>query len=210
MNPHQVLSRIESIAHILAWAPYDENDDLSQPTAVSQSDLAIVTLPRLKLTFQARRVGEVVRLFSVDHADLFITNDCDALTASLIAGIPHSLVLSNSNGELSLLVAADAPVRPNISSIPISTELVIDRHSRQWAAALENPYYLYPVHISLSFLYSTTLASALYLLLLRYLNRQYQAVVRLVDTVSTDTKLTREESSTLHFLTKHSRDTHPE
>eukprot|EP00966_Prymnesium_polylepis_P209307 4849081-Prymnesium_polylepis.1 len=59
-----VLSRIESIAHVLAWAPYDESEDLSQPTAVAQSDLVIVSLPRLKLTFQSRRVGDVVRLFS--------------------------------------------------------------------------------------------------------------------------------------------------
>ena len=35
--------------------------------------------------------------------------------------------------------------------------------------------------------YSTTLASALYLLLLRYLARQYKAVIQLVDTVSSDT-----------------------
>jgi hypothetical protein len=34
--------------------------------------------------------------------------------------------------------------------------------------------------------YSTTLASALYLLLLRYLNRNYRSVVQLVDTVSSD------------------------
>ena len=70
-----VLSRIESIGSILAWASYDETKDMSKPTAVSHEDLAIVALPRLKLTFQARKVGEVVKLFSVDHADLFITNE---------------------------------------------------------------------------------------------------------------------------------------
>ena len=49
------------------------------------------------------------------------------------------------------------------------------------------------MHVSLSFLYSTTLASALYLLMLRYLHRQYKEVVRLVDTVGTDAALTPEE-----------------
>ena len=45
----------------------------------------------------------------------------------------------------------------------------------------------------MSFLYSTTLASALYLLLLRFLARRYTAVVQLVDTVASDTDLTPEE-----------------
>ena len=140
-----VLSRVDSLAHVLAWARYDEGRDLSQPAAVKQSELAIVTLPRLKLTFQARRVGGVVRLFSADHADLFITNERDELTSGLLAGMPHSLLLSNSNGEVSVLVAADAPVRPIIEQTPFSTALVIDRHNAAWASALEHPYYVYPV-----------------------------------------------------------------
>ena len=57
-----------------------------------------------KLTFQARRVGAVVRLFSVDHADLYITNERNQMTTELLAGMPHSLLLSNSNGEMSVLV----------------------------------------------------------------------------------------------------------
>jgi len=81
--------------------------------------------------------------------------------------------------------------------VPFSTELVLDRGDRKWFASLEHPYYMYPVHVSLSFLYSTTLASALYLLLLRYLHRQYKDVVRLVDTVGTDAALTAEERDTL-------------
>lgn len=40
-------------------------------------------------------------------------------------------------------------------------------------------YYLYPVHISLSFMFTPTLASALYVMLLRFLHRDYNEVVRL-------------------------------
>eukprot|EP00967_Tisochrysis_lutea_P034907 scaffold41760_cov32-Tisochrysis_lutea.AAC.1 len=67
-------------------------------------------------------------------------------------------------------------------------------------------YYIYPVHVSLSFLYSTTLASALYLVLLRYLNRQ------LIDTVGTDASLTKEESNILQFTTcqRNAPDEHPD
>ena len=205
-----VLTRIEAIGSILAWAPYDEAKDMGKPTAFAQEDLAIVALPRLKLTFQARRVGGNVRLYSIDHADLFITNERDELTDELLAGIPHSLLLSNSNGERSVLVAADMPIRPIIATVPFSTALVIDQNDAKWASALENPYYVYPVHISLSFLYSTTLASALYLLLLRYLHRQYKQVVRLIDTVSTDVSLRREENNTLWLLTSRSPDEHPD
>ena len=55
---------------------------------------------------------------------------------------------------------------------------MLDRSDDEWYAALDQPYYIYPVHVSLSFLYSTTLASALYLLLLRYLAAQYADVVQ--------------------------------
>ena len=120
----------------------------------------------------ARQVGDSVRLYSVDHADLFITNERNAMTTELLAGIPHSLLLSNSNGELAVLVPSVPPVRPAIGAVPFSTELVLDRSDRRWLGVLENAFYIYPVHVSLSFLYSTTLASALYLLLLRYLGRQ--------------------------------------
>ena len=44
---------------------------------------------------------------------------------------------------------------------PFSTELVLGRNDSDWYAALDQPYYIFPCHVSLSFLYSTTLASAL-------------------------------------------------
>ena len=153
------------------------------PPPPSQLPLTPKSRPR---PVQARAVGSSVRLFSVDHADLFISNDHNQ-TAHLLAGVPHSLVLSSSNGEISVLVPALPPCRPEISAVPFTTDLVLNRSDRRWYNNLEHPYYIYPVHVSLSFLYSTTLASALYLLLLRYLARQYKSVIQLVDTVSSDT-----------------------
>ena len=71
---------------------------------------------------------------------------------------------------------------------------------------------VYPVHVSVSFMFSTTLASALYLLLLRFLNRQYHSVARLVDTVASDCELTREENNCLQHLnsSRNSSDQHPD
>ncbi|MAT98943.1 MAG: hypothetical protein CL608_17505, partial [Anaerolineaceae bacterium] len=207
-----LMARIENLSHVLAWARFDAATDLRSPTAVTHSDLYIVSLPRLKLTFQARKVGGVVKLYSVDHADLFVTNERSEETTALLAGIPHSLLLSNSNGEVSVLVPSVPTIRPMIRTIPFSTELVLDRSDSKWMAALENPYYVYPVHVSLCFCASPTLASALYLLLLRFLNRQYHAVCTLVDTVSSDTDLTKEEANSLALLNspKCSADCHPD
>lgn len=59
-----------------------------------------VELPRLKLAFTARNDHQhVLRLYSVDHMDLFISNDINNMTATMLDGIPHSLVLSNVRGE---------------------------------------------------------------------------------------------------------------
>ena len=53
-----VLSRIDSLAHILAWAQYDEAAALHKPDALGHDDLLVVSMPRLKLFFQARRVAD--------------------------------------------------------------------------------------------------------------------------------------------------------
>ena len=49
-----VMVRVETLSHVLAWARYEEGADLGTGTAVKQSDLRVVSLPRLKLTFQVR------------------------------------------------------------------------------------------------------------------------------------------------------------
>jgi len=56
-----VMARVEALSHVLAWAKYDDRHALGRGDAISQSELRLVSLPRLKLTFQAIRVGEAVR-----------------------------------------------------------------------------------------------------------------------------------------------------
>ena len=70
-----VMVRIENLSQVLVWARWDETPITLEPHGGHARELRVVALPRLKLTFQARRVGDSVRLFSVDHADLFITNE---------------------------------------------------------------------------------------------------------------------------------------
>ena len=52
----------------------------------------------------------------------------------------------------------------------------------------------------MSFLFSPTLASALYLLLLKFINRDYLSSWNLIDGVGTDVALTAEENQSLEWL----------
>ena len=152
---------------------------------------------------------------SVDHADLFITNDHTDLALNLIRGMPHSLLLANANRDLTVLVPCIRTVRPIITAAPFSTALVMDRsspHGRVWRASLETPYYLYAVHVSMSFLQAPTLSSALYLLLQRFQFRDYIAVTHLVDSIATDTDFSsnKEELQTFLHLGSLNPDAHPD
>lgn len=91
----------------------------------------------------------------------------------LIEGIPHCLLLANANDQVQVLIPAWKPVRPNIGATPLHTNLVLDRNDDQWQQALERPYYLYPVHVSMTFLFMPTLSTVIYLQLLRFLHRDY-------------------------------------
>ena len=60
------------------------------------------------------------------------------------------------------------------------SELVFSRGDPRWLKALGSDvrHYLYPVHPSEAMLSTTTLAAALYLLLMRFMARQYAEVFR--------------------------------
>uniref|UniRef100_A0A0G4G6D4 ubiquitinyl hydrolase 1 n=1 Tax=Chromera velia CCMP2878 TaxID=1169474 RepID=A0A0G4G6D4_9ALVE len=202
----RVLVRLEPLSHILCWTrqlDYDVNEG-------GRLTLDLVQLPRLKLSFSARVDSQGnVRLWSLDHAHLFVSNNTGGLVSKLLQGIPHSLVLSDAHGTLNVLVPAFAVVRPRISAHPFSTELVVDRADQGWYEDLDTRYYLYRIHVSLSFLFTPTLASGLYLLLLRLLNRNYSEVFRLAGTIGTDTTFTQEESDIFNSIA-HVADAHPD
>lgn len=164
-----------------------------------------VELPRLRLLLEEREG----KLYSVDHADLSICSEAylEAFPElePLLRGLPHALVLVNANNEPHVLLPLDRVPRPFIMSSPFTTELVIDRVS--WRH-LTTRYLLLPVHVSLSFVRTPTLASALYLLLLRFLSRNYDDLQRLVISVSTDTELQDEEEAILREISA-VRDDHP-
>ena len=179
--------------------------------AVGCPPIDLVEMPRLKLSFSVRKdYTGVQRLYSLDHSDLYVSNDRKPLVNSMIQGIPHSLLLSNLEGELQVLVPIIRPVRPRVISEPFTTSLVLDRSDDNWNSALASRYFMYPVHVSTSFLLTKGLHAAMYLLLLRLLHRDYDQVFRLTDSVSTDTAFDPEGQVIFEALGLANSDCHPD
>jgi hypothetical protein len=100
----QVLTRIEHVGHICPWVKCRSLQRIAavgiQGAPYLCPDLDLVELPRLKLSFTLRPDHEgTLRLYSVDHVDLFISDERHAGHAGMLAGMPHSLLLSNVRGE---------------------------------------------------------------------------------------------------------------
>ena len=207
----KTLARLDNLSHILAWtscppegpAPCSGFDsgaecksERDQRRAEAQwhaargcPPLELVELPRLKLSFTARadEDGEL-RLFSLDHANLFVSNTRDPRALKLIAGIPHSLLMSTAQGEVSVLVSVWKLARPRVKTHPFTTSLVEHHAHADWNAAQDQHYFLYPIHVSMSFIMTRGLASAMYLLLLRLLHRDYASAFRLAESVASDSR----------------------
>jgi hypothetical protein len=112
----KTLTRLENASYILCWTLSD---------SVASSDgliIDLVELPRLKMSF-GEHLDEhgITRLYSLDHVNLFVSNHRSELTAKLMLGLPHSLLMSTSNDELQVLVPTVDPVRPRIGSSPFTT-----------------------------------------------------------------------------------------
>jgi len=84
------LARVETLSHILFW---------KRIGSMEEDRLDLIELPRLRLSLTERN-GKLV---SLDHADLAICSENYLVqrpeVVRLITGIPHSLVLANSNDE---------------------------------------------------------------------------------------------------------------
>ena len=197
----KVLTRIENVSFIVPWTK-SRSSVAGVATRVNGVErgcpsLDLIELPRLKLSFTCRKDHDgVERMYSVDHVDLYISNDhlvdqSGSATnyGKMLQGIPHSLIMSNIRGETQLLVPVIEPVRPMIGDEPFSTFIVLNRNALHKQA---ERYFLYPFHISYSFLMTKGVNSALYLMLLRFLSRNYHDCYRLIDSIATDTEYNAE------------------
>ena len=87
----------------------------------------------------------------------------------------------------------------------------VHRHVRKhrWDANVSARYFLYDIHVSNSFMHTPTLSSALYLLMLRLMNRDYAAAFLLADSIITDAAFSPEEAQIFRALGTILNDCHP-
>ena len=89
-----------------------------------------IELPRRKIGFTARTDADgITRLYSLDHTNMFVPLQVREDVGQLLRGVPHSILLSNANDELHVLVPNVYVCRPNVGNAPFSTELVLSQPS---------------------------------------------------------------------------------
>eukprot|EP00043_Microstomoeca_roanoka_P005858 m.58502 g.58502 ORF g.58502 m.58502 type:complete len:4257 (-) comp13155_c0_seq1:39-12809(-) len=128
----------------------------------------------------------------------------------LIQGIEHSWLLENGTGGFMLLMPNHDLYRLPLEGEPFPTQIMADRSSIGWQTTMDTRYYLYPIHQSHQHLICTTLASTLYLILIRFLTRNYMDAFQLIGTVFTDTEFDSEESWIFDQYERTLSDRHPE
>ncbi len=203
----QVLTRIEDLSHILCWTTSGLGV-VGAPVSI-----ALIELPRLNLKFRpvAGADGKV-RLCSMEYDGLFISDRHVDLPEweTLSVGIPFSVLLESPVGELLFLVSNAELSRPVIYNWPFSTHIVPLRSSDSWMHVMETRFFLYPVHISRTYLQTPTQSSAVYMIQLMLLHRQYTEAMRVVQSCEADRKLAPSEAWLLNGLKKTVDDWHPD
>jgi len=208
-------SRLDSFAHLLIWT----TDRVSHDDQLVKPDF--IELPRLGLTFRRQQDD---KLHCDQHAGFFVSEQLasDPRLKKLARGMPNSLLLESKTGELQLIVSALAsPFRTEEGSTttdgnPKTTlqfpyGAIYEYHDRGWVERAKHVgHYVLPVHMSRQFLFTPTLGAALYLLMVRFFQRDYQAVCSLAPSVVSDSKLDDNESQLLEHLEYLASDTHPD
>ena len=173
------LSRVEDMAHVLVWTKGD-----GKGNALS---VDLIELPRLGISF-ARRVDSsgASKLYSSLHVGMYLSLKWSATADKLFAPFPHGLVLENIDGEMALMVPATLPQRVKI--VTGGARLVFCHTPPTNDAGVVGvvAHYYYPTHLSNMFLFTTTLESALYLILMRAVHYLYSDALQLADACITD------------------------
>lgn len=192
--------KLEPLSHCLFWSR-------------DGSTVSMVELPRLRLSFKARDAGGDggVRFYCQEHSGLYLSSHCCANSARLMKGLPHGVLLQNTSKELFVLVSAAVKISHTCLQPELFPEAFLDHSDAEW---LENVgdvrHYLYPVHVSRMFFTMPSLAASLYLLLHRFLDRQYAAVAQMAPSCVSDSGLSPEEQQLWESLELTVLDQHPD
>ena len=203
--------QLDSLSHILIWS-------YSMANIGEEAELSLVELPRLRLRFSMQLPESSLttrkRLFSLDHSDLFMTEDIDINRRTILEEhancFVHGLVMENRFNQLFILVPNFGLRRVGVRSCPFSTPLISVRNEKDWNSQVRTCYYLYPIHPSGSFAVMSSLAGSLYLIILRLLQRHYKETSVLLSSCSADSAFTDEESWILGHIKLTEHDFHPD
>ncbi len=128
---------------------------------------------------------------------MYISNTRSDKINSLLDGVPHGLVLENVDGDLALVVPAISPTVLTFTDNESEPCLLFYNRSSESSGPRSISHYIYPIHISRAFLFTPTIESAMYLLLLRLLHKQYQDAFQLAESCVSDIMTSSVEAS--HF-----------
>ena len=191
----KLLLRLEDFSSILVWTEAVPGSD-----ALS---VDVVELPRLQLSFAVKEKDGEVKLYSNDHDGMFVSNTRSPRLLHLLDGLPTSLLLENPANEFSILVPAGTKPSRFESSV------LTDRSNKEWLGNLGDVrHYLYPIHLSGTFLTASTLASSMYLMVWRLFTGAYGTAFKLADACLSDTRLSGEEGQIWQQIAEVEYDAH--
>lgn len=196
-------ARIENLSHVLVWSR-------TRGRVGEGCEVSLVQFPRLRAEFVPRIDDDgVCRMYSQEHAGLFVSDARSRPLARQLAGLPQSVVLEDRYKQQFVLVPNVELTRPADPARPMSTDLAPKR-SKKWMAAVDARFYVYPLHASGAFLSPPSLASALYLVALRLLHREYVMVAAALPSCASDVAFAREEGWALQQVKASGDDLHPD
>ena len=101
------------------------------------------------------------------------------------------------------------PTRPPCPG-GFSTKVLLNRNDTDWLHNLGDVrHYVYPVHLTREFVFASTLAQSMYMMLMRCLNRQYEKAFHMLDSCINDMPLSGEEQQIFDQLEFLGTDWHP-
>lgn len=198
----QKLTVLDSFAYMLIWAHLSSDQKMR---------VDLIHFPRLNLHFYLQHgANGSQQLRCEEFADLYVCFNIPSWIYAHMGKIMHALLMTNEQGEFFLLIPSFPVVRPAVKESPLSVEYILDRKNSAWASKVASKNFLYPLHVSSTFLTVKNLASGFYLTYLYLLTRQYEKACTIVNqSCFSDSSFSDEEIFFLSMI-KELEDKHPD
>ena len=193
----RILLRVESFAHIIAWTKEKVTPD-------ADISVDLIELPRLRLSFEKKILSDgTVRYICLEQNGQYIAAYSDELKFyNVLDGLSHTILLTNEDNEYSVVIPATIkPVLIKSKVAKYSYKMIAVMTDKDWLANTgESGYFTYPIHSSGCFISSRSIASTLYLLLLRLMSHNYVEAFKLIESCVCDKQLTPQEQQIYNII----------